>query len=256
LAKIKAKWVRYFGLIRRNHIEKINKVKSLRLRKYLKKQYKIHTRLFRIRIKRKIFRIKRRCNRVLKHRRRYILRFERIIRIKKTIKSKIHMKKFNFNLKRRKIIRRRRHCIRRYTRANSRLNSFRERKIRQLANTKRRRIGVEKRLRKYCRFTNNVCIQKRMTKLNLKWKKVDTKRETKRNKVIAKLTQRISFLEKTCDNLHKLAQPFIKKRSFLKNLQFKDIKDCTKSHILILFMRNQVKYRIKKKKSCYMYCKC
>jgi len=107
---------------------------------------------------------------------------------------------------------------------------------------------LKKRLRKYCRFTNNVCIQKRMTKLNLKWKKVDTKRETKRNKVIAKLTQRIAFLEKTCDNLHKLAQPFIKKkRSFLKNLQFKDIKDCTKSHILILFMRNQVKYRIKKK---------
>jgi len=250
LGMVKAKWVRYYGYQRRLHIQKINKVRSIRLRKYLRRQYKIQSRLFRIRLKRKIFRIKRRCMRIVKHRRRYISRFNKIIRIKRRIKSQKHMKKFIVHLKHRKIIRRRKQCIHRYSRANERLKAFRQRKISQINNTKRRRVGVEKRLKKYCRFTKNKkCFDERIKKLVAKWAKVDAKRELKRNKVIEKLTKRIQFLEKTCNNLHKLATPLIKRRNFLKNLKITDIKICSRSHILIKFLRNQVKYRIKKKQS-------
>jgi len=92
-------------------------------------------------------------------------------------------------------------------------------------------------------------------KISCKMGKSRCKIELKRNKVIEKLTKRIQFLEKTCNNLHKLATPLIKRRNFLKNLKITDIKICSRSHILIKFLRNQVKYRIKKKTIWFMLSK-
>jgi len=123
------------------------------------------------------------------------------------------MNKFLIKHKRRKILRRRRSCIRRYSRTVKKLNNFRKREIRELKLNNRKRVGAIKRLKKFCKKNpNKKCFQNRYSKFITKYKNREIRFNLRREKRIKKLQARITFLSKTCDNLHTMAKPLIKKK--------------------------------------------
>jgi len=87
-SRMKARWNKFFGVTKRIHLERINKEKSIRLKKYLKKVFKKSASQYKLKTKRSAKRLKRRCNRITKNRKRYIKRYRKYQKSKKHIKTK------------------------------------------------------------------------------------------------------------------------------------------------------------------------
>jgi hypothetical protein len=275
----KKKWNRYFQVKRRSQIEKINRAKSQRAKKYLRRAYARHRRHFKLRIQRSLARLNRRCKRIEKRRNEFTSRYfkelkmttklrNRVEKYRNQLKAKLtevqrtevnnklenaqkRFTKYFENVTRRSFIRQRRYCIRNYARTVRDFNNYRSRQLRNIRRQNIRRIRNDNFLKKRClRSKDKNCYVSKKSKRDARRKVKDAKKDAKRKKTAERLKNKIEYLKKTCDKLHQKAQPFLKSNKVVYTKSFKvkkmTVKSCNKSHKVIVQMRKELRYRTRK----------